>query len=69
MEVMVSLTGAVAFSAIGFVLPGLIYLKLQPEDGSPACRRFDVCVAAVLVVFGVAGGCVGAASTVVANFF
>lgn len=31
MEKMISLTGSVAFSAIGFVLPGLFYLKLQPE--------------------------------------
>jgi proton-coupled amino acid transporter len=30
MEVMVSLTGSVALSSIGFVLPGIFFLKLQP---------------------------------------
>ena len=32
MEMMVSLTGAVPFSAIGFVLPGLFFLRLRPQD-------------------------------------
>ena len=67
MEVMVSLTGAVAFSAIGFVLPGLIYLKLQPEHGSRAARRFDRCVAVVLVVFGVVGGSAGLVMTIISG--
>ncbi len=30
METMISLTGSVAFSAIGFVLPGVFFLRLQP---------------------------------------
>ena len=68
MEVMVSLTGSVAFSAIGFILPGLIYLKLQPDGAAAATRRFDVCVAVVLVVFGFVGGTIGAVTTVSSNF-
>ena len=32
METMVSLTGSVGLSAIGFVLPGLFFLKLQPPS-------------------------------------
>tara|TARA_B110001452_G_C15225654_1_gene424801 strand:+ start:47 stop:598 length:552 start_codon:yes stop_codon:yes gene_type:complete len=67
MEVMVSLTGAVAFSAIGFVLPGLIYLKLQPEHGSRAARRFDRCVALVLVIFGFVGGSIGLVMTIISG--
>ena len=30
METIVALTGSVAFSAIGFILPGIFFLKLQP---------------------------------------
>ena len=43
MEMMVSLTGAVAFSAIGFVLPGLFFLRLQPPPvgREPARPRVD----------------------------
>ena len=66
MEMMVSLTGAVAFSAIGFVLPGLFFLRLRPQDPrAPVGRareRVDVGVALLLVVVGSVGGVWGVAS-------
>ena len=66
MEMMVSLTGAVAFSAIGFVLPGLFFLRLRPQDPrAPVGRareRVDVAVALLLVVVGSVGGVWGVAS-------
>lgn len=36
METMVSLTGSIAFSAIGFILPGVFFLRLQPAAGPPS---------------------------------
>lgn len=39
METMVSLTGSVGLSAIGFVLPGLFFLKLQPVEEGEHERR------------------------------
>ena len=55
-----------AFSAIGFVLPGLFFLRLRPQDPrAPVGRareRVDVAVALLLVVVGSVGGVWGVAS-------
>ncbi len=66
MEQMVSLTGAVAMSSIGFVLPGAIFLKLRPPtpDGSGA-QVVDVVGSVAMIVLGVIGGCWGVYSTLV----
>ena len=70
MESMVGLTGALAFSSIGFVLPGLFFLKLRPPkldasgappSGAAAARPSDglgleMALALVMVVLGVVGG-------------
>lgn len=40
METMVSLTGSVALSAIGFVLPGVFFLKLRPPPAPDAGLAF-----------------------------
>ena len=54
MEQLVSLTGAVSFSAIGFVLPGLFFLRLKlPLVGrEPARPRVDGFLSVLLVVLG-----------------
>eukprot|EP00966_Prymnesium_polylepis_P275122 6356984-Prymnesium_polylepis.1 len=75
MEQMVSLTGAVAFSAIGFVLPGLFYLKLQPErtpqDATAPTERCTLprplgnnAAALTMVVLGAVGAIWGVISVV-----
>lgn len=65
MERMVSLTGAVAFSTIGFVLPGLFYLRLLPDARSTLHARRDgttlwnCAVSVTLIVVGIVGAVVG----------
>eukprot|EP00966_Prymnesium_polylepis_P109915 2543183-Prymnesium_polylepis.1 len=55
MEKMVALTGAFAFSLLCFVLPGLFYIKLRPDDGG----KYERFVATALVPLGVVGAVVG----------
>ena len=68
MEQLVSLTGAVSFSAIGFVLPGLFFLRLTPPPvgGEPARPRVDGFLSVLLVVLGVVGGTWGVITTLAA---
>jgi len=66
MEQMVALTGALAFSAIGFVLPGAIFLKLRPPelDGS-AARTADVLGSVGMIMLGIIGGSWGVYTIVI----
>ncbi|KAL1507156.1 hypothetical protein AB1Y20_008008 [Prymnesium parvum] len=68
METMVNLTGSVAFSAIGFVLPGLFYLKLRPESKPPSRNRMstlvNVAASWAMVVTGIVGAVWGVISAV-----
>ena len=68
MEQLVSLTGAVSFSAIGFVLPGLFFLRLKPPPvgREPARPRVDGFLSVLLVVLGVVGGTWGVITTLAA---
>lgn len=59
MEQMVSLTGAVAFASVGFVLPGSFFLKLRP--GTPTAYEVGVCY--FIVLLGICGGVWGVYST------
>ena len=60
MEKMVGLTGALAFSSIGFVLPGLFFLKLRPPALTPGSGGVkDTVLAVALVVIGLIGGAWG----------
>ena len=58
MEAMVGLTGAFAFSLVGFVLPGLFFLRLRPPvPGAPgASLAGESVLACAMVVLGVVGG-------------
>lgn len=70
MTTMVGLTGSVAFSAVGFVLPGAFYLKLRPEHpperGSlcaPSKALVHTAAAWVMVIIGCVGAVLGVVST------
>ena len=54
MEKMVSLTGAVGGAMIGFVMPGAIFLRLQPP--SSAWRCYENSMALLVVATGLVGG-------------
>ena len=57
------LTGSLAFSLIGFILPGLFYLRLRPLYNDDGRRRFaHVPLAIVLLCVGLVGGSFGLAS-------
>jgi amino acid permease len=59
MEQMVSLTGAVAFASVGFILPGSFFLKLRPSN--PTAYEVGLCY--FIVLLGVFGGVWGVYST------
>mmetsp|Transcript_55515 Transcript_55515/g.110270 ORF Transcript_55515/g.110270 Transcript_55515/m.110270 type:complete len:82 (-) Transcript_55515:50-295(-) len=61
MEKMVALTGSLSFSLIGFILPGLFYLKLRPPQpgraaASAADDRKDAILAVAMICLGFVGG-------------
>lgn len=55
MESMVGLTGALAFSSIGFVLPGLFFLVLRP----PPVATSELVLSCVMIMLGLVGGAWG----------
>ena len=55
MESMVGLTGSLAFSSIGFVLPGLFFLALRP----PPVELSEIALAYVMIALGLVGGAWG----------
>ena len=69
MEAMVGLTGALAFSSIGFILPGLFFLRLRPPAVVSAESKFgssgvsgagtvalEAALAYIMVALGLVGG-------------
>jgi len=65
MEAMVGLTGAFGFSMIGFILPGLFFLRLRPPNpAAPAAgvQCGDVLLAVAMVTLGIFGGVWGIAT-------